>query len=1086
MTAKSSPLDVRRWFWRAVVIITLLVVGWFYAWTIESTKAVTDVHGAKNDYYNLLVHGFLDGHTYMKVAVDPALLALPPTQRPGSAPYLLDASLYGDHYHLYFGVTPVLLIFAPYRLLTGSDVPEALAAGVLALIGTGLAVAWWLEARRRFFPQLGGRWVVLGVIALGFCTAVPSMLRRPSFYEVAIASGYACTMFALWAALRAWTRPAAAGRWLAFCGVALGLAVGSRANLLPGVLLFAVAVALNVARRAKVSRGWSLRRIGLAMAAVGAGLAVYNAVRFGSPLEFGHRYQFGINPQQMFRTSNLGHNLGVYYFTPPTMQGYFPFVAPGVEADRPADYLGREHAHGEWVWMAVAGLAGLMAGWVRFRREKTTVSNLWILIGPLLALFLVNGVVVGLTGVRANRYMLDFHPALVLATLLLLATGAEMRDWLTRLLAALAAAGIAAATVFNVFASLQAQGFFATNNPISYATISAAADRVVWPWLRGEAEVLGDRRLSLRWPARIEGRLREPLVSAGTPGLSDVVWLDYDRDGQRARFVYQHAEYGEAVGEWFDYEPGGDATVEVSGALLLPGTAHPWFGDMPQAQRLAMKRRLRIVVDGRDRFSRDVPSYDSSPRLQRWGAWREYDGQAFGFSGVIARVEPRLADDRWAVGHLDGTGAWRLLVMLPSGRFGQTDPLLQTGAQGRCDTVAVCYARPGVVQLVHDQVGSGAVRSAEFAVDYEKPQFVEIELPEASDRIRWTAQGPVETTRTTSQLRVRWNGEEVFVSGIAPRPVAPGETVVGGNWGGSTVSRTMFGGVMGEVARLQPLGPTGPGTLSTCIESLDTWVGVRGELIHWHRPDGEVAALLWRRAQSGAEIQLGWLEGGETRWSAGVKPAALERLEVTLPARSFLAAGIVRIAAGGTMLTEIRTAYFASGSVAALAVRPEQWSGSGLAGRNEVKQTLGERELPGRVRLRFVLPPAGLHSSDPLLSAGKPGAADSVYLREVAENRFVLGLDHWGVSALESAPISLDRDAVHTLLVELGSICGHGEVPSDVARLTLDGHLVLDHQLKLYPVRPDEFVIGRNPLGMSSSGPEFRGEIISVRKHWQE
>jgi hypothetical protein len=43
------------------------------------------------------------------------------------------------------------------------------------------------------------------------------------------------------------------------------------------------------------------------------------------------------------------------------------------------------------------------------------------------------------------------------------------------------------------------------------------------------------------------------------------------------------------------------------------------------------------------RFDRDVVSYDSSPRLQRWGEWMRADGKFLAFTGSLEAVEVRPA-----------------------------------------------------------------------------------------------------------------------------------------------------------------------------------------------------------------------------------------------------------------------------------------------------------------------------------------------------------------------------------------------------------------------------------------------------------
>jgi hypothetical protein len=118
--------------------------------------------------------------------------------------------------------------------------------------------------------------------------------------------------------------------------------------------------------------------------------------------------------------------------------------------------------------------------------------------------------------------------------------------------------------------------------------------------------------------------------------------------------------------------------------------------------------------------------------------------------------------------------------------------------------------------------------------------------------------------------------------------------------------------------------------------------------------------------------------------------------------------------------------------------------------------------------------------ADPLLSAGKTGAADSVYVRDVGGDNYIFGVDHWGVGSSESAPVKLPMREVHSLYIELGSLFDTGEVPKDRVRLTLNGNVILNTTLPLYPVLPEQVAIAANPLGMSTSSPKFNGNIVSV------
>ena len=175
MQRQDPPLDTapapagRRRIFLTLVVSALVL--FFYFWTASSTDDPFLFHGPRNDYYNLLTRGFLSGHLYMAVKPDPALLSPDPAVR-AAAPALLDASLYHGHYYLYFGLTPLLLVFLPWRVVTGAGIPENFAAALLAAAGFLLAVALLARIRRRHFPGTGPvLWATI-IIAAGGCTLV--------------------------------------------------------------------------------------------------------------------------------------------------------------------------------------------------------------------------------------------------------------------------------------------------------------------------------------------------------------------------------------------------------------------------------------------------------------------------------------------------------------------------------------------------------------------------------------------------------------------------------------------------------------------------------------------------------------------------------------------------------------------------------------------------------------------------------------------------------------------------------------------------------------------------------------------------
>ncbi|MBI5426134.1 MAG: hypothetical protein HZA32_18835 [Opitutae bacterium] len=1072
-TVQTRPLV--RWRGAAAVAATVALVAWFYWWTVLTTAEDVRIDGPKRDYYNLLVDGFQQGHLWMDAKPDPELLKLPPEQRPGRAPYLLDASLYRDRYYLYFGVAPVVLLFWPFAALTGNDLPVAVAALVLALAALAVSLLWWREMRRRFFPALGRSWDMLAVLALGLCTVMPSTLRRPLFYEVAITAGWVFGALMLWALARAARSPRPA-RWLVAAGIACGLAIGSRANLAPVALL---ALTLGAWLTARVQGGGMRRAVAcVAFAAagaapIGAGLAGYNYARFGSVLEFGHSYQLGLNPQRMFRGTNLAHNIPLYYFAPPQLSVYFPFLAPAEEPPKPVDYIGREHVHGEFAWVLVAALAAVSA--LAARRWRA-LGEFALAALPVAVWFGGNLLVTSLTGVRANRYMLDFHPALVWLTLGVCGLAFVERRTALRVLAAGSGLFVLGAALFNVLASMQVHGFFATTDQARYRETASRADAFVARLAPGLFKNVGDQTAELQWPAEGAGG-RHPLLSAGATGFDDGVWVDFD-GGRRARFVYQHWEYGTAAGEWFDFQPGARSRVRVTGAFLLPPVRHAWYGARTADERAVLKRRLRIAVDGQLRFERDVPSHDTSPTQVRWGSWRIGRSPDAVFPGRILAPGSTPLDDSWVAARLARAGTIRLSLTLPRDRFGLAEPLVVTGGYPRCDMLYVIFTRPGFVRLVHDRFSAGDEQSEEFAVDYQQPQFVEVELPFARDPLGWTEGDRIELA-DGAPPRVRWNGREVLVLGKGAHPSTPAEIVLGANLVQASGARRSFAGEMLEGMRLRPLHTAASGALDAPAFTAATFRGTRGTIIAWRRGDGSRAAIVWRRDTPAAAPRLGWADEDRVVWSGQTLDASGAALHVELP-QARLAAdekgrGLLEVEQGGKIVLTALTDFFTAAPAEARALEGE-WRGTALRQSAEAAHA---PTLPGRVRLRFSVPEDGFLRSQPLLLAGKAGAADSVYLRPVGGGRYVAGIDHWGYGGAESAPFALPP-GVHTVVMELATLLPGGARQG--VRVWVNDALVLNEPNQaLHPVQPADVVFARNPAGMSTSGEKFEGTLYSVR-----
>jgi Flp pilus assembly protein TadD len=152
-------------------------------------------------------------------------------------------------------------------------------------------------------------------------------------------------------------------------------------------------------------------------ALVGIGLMLYNDLRFGSPFEFGWRYQLTDvrnTTAQQFSLQYLWPNLWFYFCQPVAWGGHFPFLQAARSAHMPLSYYGVAEPYcgvlvnAPIVWFALAmplAWRGAAAG------EKLAVR--WFILAALL-LFAICVLTLCLFFCGSCSYEIDFLPALML------------------------------------------------------------------------------------------------------------------------------------------------------------------------------------------------------------------------------------------------------------------------------------------------------------------------------------------------------------------------------------------------------------------------------------------------------------------------------------------------------------------------------------------------------------------------------------------------------------------------------------------------------------------------------------------------
>ncbi len=744
---------------RILLLAVALGVLSFDIWTVRSSGDPWDFGKKQNDYYNRLIEGWRDGQLAMKVDVPPALLNLAdpydPAQRPPGLA-LHDASFYHGKYYLYFGVAPVVVLMLPFRLLTGIDLPLALAV-IGFVYGAFLASAvLWLRVRRKYFPESGAFTSAVCVLALGVASLGPVLLRRPHMWELPIAGGYCFAMLTLLAVFESlqekrgssFAEPAEDGAgaappkwrmvWFASAGLLLGLAIASRPTYLVAspMLLAPLAWWWREQKRAPVRE---LFAAALPLAVIGGLMALHNFLRFGDPLQFGQAYQLSLDYESKmphFRPGYAAFNAWRYFFSAARWAEYFPFISPATLPSKPAGFGGYDDVYGlfanlPFAWFA---LAAPLALWGRAREER----------GPLLAwlgassiLFLAMACTLLCFFGSLARYELDFAPALILlACVGLLACERLVQRWprLGRVGVRIVWSGAAlAAVAFGALFSLQVNGLFAERNFAGFRSAARLFNHVP-AWIQ---RLEGARPAAWEiefWLPRSDDSHTETLLSVGdTP--------DVDRVFIRT-LAPANVQLGLARSAMPDVVSAPIALsflqthrVRITLGAFLPPDTHPWFaGAAPDEARLA-SRLVRLELDGQvvvQTFRRFEATAGGRVRAGVKSLGDETRPRFTGQLIATRQVPVELADLNLSpvAAALPTAGdAFELKLKFPTERLASAcEPLLVSGAVTRGDMLGVEYLDESRVRFVFDHWGSMLRRSEPVRVD-RAPHDLVVRLP---------------------------------------------------------------------------------------------------------------------------------------------------------------------------------------------------------------------------------------------------------------------------------------------------------------------------------------------------------------------
>lgn len=724
MRSFSNPTR-RRWEpW--LVWIFMAAIGWNYFSNARAHGPLSNERPA--GYYGFLVDAFTSGQLHLKLIPDPKLLQLAdPYAGPQGANRPHDMSFYRGKFYLYYGSTPALVLMIPWYLLTGAHLNEITVTAFFCYAGLVLSVTWLLGVRRRTFPNVSSFWIFLCVTLLGFGSPIYFLSENPTFYAVPISAAFFCVTAAGWLidrTLKTKASPTFAVLLLGCASFWLALAVGARPNyvltlpllLLPGFWLW------KTWRTSPASTPWKHPELTLAAAAilpaaiVGGGLALYNYLRFGNPLDFGIQYSMASASVREIKLTGFEYypkNFRLYLLHSADFIRYYPFVFSG---GSPFGILPH---------FSIVGVA-LFLPFLWFIRSFG-LNRVW-LVGALfwIGASLANLAVLSYFFGGENRYLIDFTPtALLAACAVLLALVQLSRRWFPLLrqtlrgLIVIAAGWSVANGLFLAF-TLHPPSSFLT-------TLERAANRSVYAIEQLGHATHGPLELKLRFPTDRIGQ-REPLVTTGTlVGTGDILYVYYT-DAQHVQFGFFHLGAGGPLSEPIAVDYAQEHLLTLSLGSLYPPREHPLFQSWSEAQVNQIRRRLEVNLDGKIALQASVNVYVSTPDGVHVGANDlARDVTSPRFTGTLLSTR-RLGAQPPVLPAVWPSGPVRLTLKLPPARGGAPLPLISTGKNGLGDLLSLQILDDGRVRFIHDCWGSADYSSSPIKIAEQPEHVIDVEM----------------------------------------------------------------------------------------------------------------------------------------------------------------------------------------------------------------------------------------------------------------------------------------------------------------------------------------------------------------------
>jgi len=404
----------------AALICSMLVFNFLASYSIYEFRDNEFLPKWLKMYSHHMTDALLKKQLHLDIEVPKSLLS---AERPYDRAYrkqkgisdfdvITDASFYKGKYYSYYGMVPVILLFAPYKLLTGNYLPTSMGAFLFGSIATVLLMLLWKQIAQNYLKKIPYFFFLIGGGALYAFSLIPTMLTIIHFHLIAQYSALSFVILGVMMLLQA--KEKLSIKCLAISSFSFALAVGCRPPALFWSIL--IPVLLWDKRKELINASKYLLAIIIPFVIVGSILAWYNYARFDSPFVFGENILIMFVNQGMYNQISIIGKIHSFIktvlfvlFNPPNLDLTFPFISAKISNISVAK---TNYFH---EYDPIVGIFCFPIMWFLFYVKKVNILKNFILAG----IFISSFDIILLAFIARNwRYVMDFSWIIALGALI--------------------------------------------------------------------------------------------------------------------------------------------------------------------------------------------------------------------------------------------------------------------------------------------------------------------------------------------------------------------------------------------------------------------------------------------------------------------------------------------------------------------------------------------------------------------------------------------------------------------------------------------------------------------------------------------